>query len=364
MSNLRRRLAIWTCFLALCGSLCGCQTAQFYAQAIRGERELLRGRRPIADMLRDPQVSPELKQKFELVLRLRAFAESELKLPINKHYLTYVDLGRRFAVWNVHAAPEFSLKPRQWWYPFVGSLKYRGYFAQEGARACAAHLKAEGDDTCVEGVEAFSTLGWFADPLMNTFIHRSEAELADVVFHELAHQKLFLSGDTDLNEAFATTVAEEGVRRWFLHEKDQAGYERYEVELERNRHFVALVLQARDRLNALYGEQRGGKPVDPPRLDAAAALLRQAKEGIITDLRREYQALKERWGGFSGYDAWFAGPLNNAQLNTIALYYQLVPGLQAMLKAEQGDMEAFYKRVRALRHVDKDKRHRHVLAWP
>ena len=363
MSRFPGRLSKGVIFLVLWGSLCGCQTAQFYSQAICGEYKLLKGRRPVAELLRDPHVSAELKEKFELVLRLRAFAESELKLPINNHYLSYVDLGRRYAVWNVHAAPEFSSEPRTWWYPFVGSLKYRGYFAQSGARDCADLLKKRGDDIRVEGVEAFSTLGWFADPLLNTFIHRSEAELAEVIFHELAHQKLFLSGDTDFNEAFATAVAEEGVRRWYQHKADGPGCQQFEDDARKNQQFVALIFKTRERLRALYGEGQGVEAIKPPRLDAAAAIVRREKARIIEESRGEYQALRASWGGYSGYDAWFAGPLNNAQLNTVALYYQLVPGFQTILRAQHGDLDVFYKLVRDLRRLGKDERHRRLQSF-
>src|ERR1051326_5210526 len=185
----------------------GCQTAHYYRQAIGGEFHILRNRQPVAQLLADPAVSTELKKKFEFVGRVRAFSRDELHLPVNKHYTTYVDLHRRFAIWNVHATPEFSLRPKKWWYPFVGSLKYRGFFSEPDANEYGQGLTTRDYDVYVEGVEAYSTLGWFADPLLNTFIHNGKADLAEILFHELAHQRLFFSGDTDFNEAFATVVA-------------------------------------------------------------------------------------------------------------------------------------------------------------
>ena len=340
----------------------GCQAPGYYAQAIRGQVRILRQRQPIDCLLADPHASPELKARFELVSRLRGFAASELKLPIGKQYLTYVDLGRPFAVWNVHAAPEFSLAPKKWFYPLVGSLKYRGYFAEADARDYARGLKREGWDVCVEGVEAYSTLGWFSDPLLNTFIHHSEAELAEILFHELAHQRLFLGGDTDFNEAFATVVGEEGTRRWFAAKGDAAGATAYRAGLERNRQFVALILQTRRRLESVYVDGKGACP-GRGGLDVPATDWRRAdKAQAIAELREGYARLKSSWDGYSGYDGWFAGPLNNAQLNTVALYYDLVPGFEALLAAHGGDMEAFYQGVHAMRRLGRDERHRRLMA--
>jgi predicted aminopeptidase len=323
---------------------------QYYSQAIGGEYQILRNRKPIATLMSDPSTSGEMKQKFTLVTQLCAFAQSDLKLPIDKHYQTYVDLHRRFAVWNVHAAPEFSLEPKKWWYPFVGSLKYRGYFSEKQARRYAEHLEKNNYDVYVEGVEAYSTLGWFADPLLNTFISNPDSELAEIVFHELAHQRLFFSGDTDFNEAFATAVAEEGVRRWYRHQQDSVAYERYLSDLQRNQQFVALVMRIRRQLEQLYV----GTPATGT---AASAGERETKSSIVAQLRQQYEELKRSWSGYSGYDGWFAHSLNNAQLNTIAVYYELVPGFQALLQNEENDLEAFFKLLSQWKRLKKEDRH-------
>lgn len=341
--------------------LCGCQTAQFYGQAIRGQCQVLTRREPIAQLLADPGTPLELREKFQLVLRLRAFARDELSLPVGSHYLTYADLGRRFAVWNVHAAPPFSLEPKTWWYPLVGRLKYRGYFREADARAYADWLARGGAEVFVEGVEAYSTLGWFADPLLNTFIHHGEADLAGILFHELAHQRLFLSGDTDFNEAFATVVAEEGVRRWFAANENGAAYQQYRRELGREREFVSLILHARHRLETLYRDGKDVWAMDSCQESGSASVrLEEEKAGILAELREDYGRLKERWGGYSGFDPWFAQPLNNAQLNTVAIYYQLVPGFEALLKEQGNDLDAFYTSVAALRGMSKADRARHL----
>lgn len=348
-----RGLGLTACLIlfALGGS--GCQTAHYYRQAIEGQYQILSQRRSIDTLIADPDTPASLKQQFVLVKALRTFAQGELKLPVNKHYVTYVDLHRRYAVWNVHAAPELSLEPKKWWYPFVGSLKYRGFFAEKDAREYGQSLAEDGWDVCVEGVEAYSTLGWFADPLLNTFIGHRGSDLAEIIFHELAHQRLFFSGDTDFNEAFATAVAEEGMRRWFSSQNDEAGYRTYLLEQERNRQFVALVLEARSKLEALYGTNSA---------PARAEFVRGEKARIIAQLKSDYQTLKAPWQGYAGYDAWFARDLNNAQLNTVSLYYDLVPGFQALLARAGGDLEAFYASVQQMRVLAKDARHSRLRA--
>ena len=358
MTNWGRGLAHATGTLVLVLVACGCQTAQFYRQAIVGQSQILKQRHPIKELLREPSTSDELKAKFELILRLRDFARSELKLPIAKHYLSYVDLGRPFAVWNVHAAPEASLEPKKWWYPVVGSLKYRGYFAEKDARQYGAQLAAKGNDVYVEGVEAFSTLGWFSDPVLNTFIHHPEPGLAEILFHELAHQRLFLNGDTDFNEAFATAVEEEGVRRWLLACHGPARYERYQVALAKQWQFVAVIMRARTRLEDLYGASAhpGVSPGTATR--SAPPWMKEEKARILSDARDDYERLKRSWGGDASYDDWFAQPLNNAQMNTVAVYYELVPGFQALLREQAGDLEAFYRAVSGLRKLSKEARHR------
>jgi predicted aminopeptidase len=347
--------------LGLLAGLCGCETARYYRQAVRGQYEILSRRQPIAELIDAPGVDTELRRKFELVLRLRSFAKEDLRLPIDKHYLSYVDLGRRFVVWNVHATPRFSLEPRTWWYPLVGSLEYRGFFKESDAERYAERLRKEGEDVYVEGVEAYSTLGWFADPLLNTFIHHSELVLAEIIFHELAHQRLFISGDTDFNEAFATAVAEEGVQRWLLAVRDKSGYDEYRAALRRNGQFVRLVMEARRNLGALYEELRAQKRAHPEIWDQSRAITE--KERIISGLREDYEKLKASWGGYSGYDAWFARPINNAQLNTIAVYYELVPAFRGLLEREGGDLDRFYRSVDAIGRLRKELRYGRLKQW-
>ena len=260
MSRLSRRLG-WTLGLGLLvlgggAALCGCQTAGFYAQAIKGEYRVITRRQSIAKLRASPATPADLKARLELLDRLRAFARNDLKLPVDGHYLEYADLGRPFAVWNVEAAPEFSMEPKTWWYPLVGSLEYRGYFAPGAATNYAARLAREGYDVSIGGVTAYSTLGWFRDPVLNTFLFDPEPDLAELIFHELGHQRVFAAGDTDFNEAFATTLGQEGARRWLRAKGDRSAYEKYLAELRRTRQFASLIMTTRERLQARYGDER------------------------------------------------------------------------------------------------------------
>jgi len=341
--------------LAFALFLTGCQTASYYTQAIRGQSQIWSRQRSIDSLLKDGQTPEPLKERLRFVLELRAFAEKELKLPANGHYLRYADLGRRFAVWNVYAAPEFSLTPKSWWYPVVGRLEYRGYFSERRARNYAAKLQERGFDVYVGGVAAYSTLGWFRDPVLNTFIHDDDADLAELLFHELAHQRLFVAGDTDFNEAFATAVAEEGLRRWMESRRDPEAAARHRAEIHRTAQFVKLVNEARVKLEAIYTPELS--PGAPPEQRSLIEIhKRREKQRIVDELRQGYAQLKAEWGGRKDYDAWFAQSLNNAQLNTVDTYYNLVPAFRDLLREHAGNLEAFYEAAAALGRLKPEER--------
>jgi predicted aminopeptidase len=328
-------------------ALSGCEAVGFYRQAIAGEYQILAHQKSVESLIADPATPPKLKAKFEEVLKIRQFAALELKEPADKSYTKYTDLHRPCVVWTVVVAPALSLEPKTWWFPVVGRASYRGYFNEASARRYAEKWEKRGWDVDVGGVETYSTLGWFRDPLLNTFIYERDSDLAEIIFHELAHRRLFIPGDTDFNEAFATTVAQEGVRRWYLAAKKNKEYEDYVTERRRENDFVKLVLAGRGQLESVYSDAR---------LPDAEKLRR--KEDVIREMRENYAKLKTRWGVTkSGYDDWFSDPINNAKLNTIAAYYDLVPGFQAALKAQGGDIEKFYQAVSALAKMPLEKRH-------
>jgi predicted aminopeptidase len=309
----------------------GCSTLGYYAQSIAGQYQLLSQREPISELLQDPSTPPALKQKLRTVLEIRDYASNALALPDNGSYRTYVDLKRPYVVWNVFAAPEFSFELKEWCFPFAGCVRYRGYFHEADARKYAAMLQKQSLDVYVGGVPAYSTLGWFNDPLLSTIIKYDDAHLAGLIFHELAHQQLYVKGDTAFNEGFATTVETEGVKRWLAQQGNAQLDKQYQQQKARYKEFVALVTQTRDRLEKLY------------HASLTPQAMREGKHQIQQQMRDRYQQLKQQWQGYSGYDHWFSGPLNNAQLASVTTYEDYVPAFRHLLQREHGDFSAFYK---------------------
>lgn len=347
-------------------SITGCHTVSYYSQAVRGQYQIVSRQRSIREILGDRKTPANLSNQLVLVLRLHDFAERELKLKPNGQYLTYADLGRRFAVWNVYATPEFSLQAKTWWYPVVGRLKYRGYFDEAAARRYGTNLAAQGFDVCVGGVEAYSTLGWFRDPVLNTFAFSSETDLAETLFHELAHQRVFVSGDTDFNEAFATAVAEEGVFRWLLAQSNAVACSRYRAERLRKEQFVALLFKTRTELQAIYGEIDSGTPGGKPvRYDTTLSdeEKRRRKKIAFEQLRQNYERLKADWGGNAEWDTWIYRPLSNAELSTMDTYYRLVPAFHEVLRATGGNLEKFYAEMQRTAKLSKAERGRLLRAY-
>jgi predicted aminopeptidase len=324
-------------------ALSGCQTLSYYAQAVGGQFELMRKAQPVSEWIADPATPAALRERLELAERMRAFASRELKLPDNGSYRSYARLDRPYVVWNVFAAPEFSVNPIESCFPVAGCVDYRGFFARADAERYAAELRAKGLDVFSYGVPAYSTLGWFDDPLLSTFIGYPDWELARLMFHELAHQLVYVKGDTTFNESFAVTVEDEGVRRWLDFEGRGAELAAFRQAEARKRAFVGLIEDARARLAHVYAE-----PLAP---DA----MRAAKQAEFARLAERYAALKERWGGYSGYDRLMAEP-NNALLASISAYTQLVPAFRRELAAVHGDLGAFYARVKALARLPKAER--------
>jgi predicted aminopeptidase len=322
-----------------CCLLSGC--AQFgshvgyYAQAVQGQYALWSGARPIDDWLADPALDPVLRGRLQQAQAIRRFAVSDLGLPDNGSYQRYAALQRPFVVWNVVATGQLSLEPVRWCFPIAGCVSYRGYYRQEQAQAYASVLRSEGFDVRVGGVPAYSTLGWFDDPLLSTFIHYPEAQLARLVFHELAHQVLYVAGDTPFNEAFATAVEEAGVARWLESHGDAAMRESERRSALRRQDVIALLEKHRAALAATYAQ------------DMSDRCKRRRKARILSALQQDYQALKIRWGGHAGYDRWFDEPLTNAHLVSVAAYHDLLPGFRALL-AEQPTLVLFYQAVTAL----------------
>jgi len=325
--------------------LASCSGINYYRQAAQGQLSLLSDARPIDEWLSDDGLDPKLKLRLAVARQIRSFAVHELALPDNQSYRNYAALKRPYVLWNVVAAPELSLKPIQWCFPIAGCVNYRGYYSKEDALAYAKELRKEGNDVQIGGVPAYSTLGWFNDPLISTFIHYPDAELARLIFHELAHQVVYVAGDSKFNESFASAVEEEGVERWlvgFGNDTMRANFQRYK---ERRRQFMALLLKCRDTLEQAY---ESNKPV---------AEKRAIKARAFKQLQEDYVQLKASWGGYAGYDRFFAEPLSNAHLASIATYSDFVPAFRALMAREK-TFPRFYAAARKMAELDRAERHK------
>ncbi|RPH46211.1 MAG: aminopeptidase [Burkholderiales bacterium] len=334
--------------LVLIAALGGCAATTdgpgYYWQSMVGHLELINRRRPVDELLADPATEPALRVRLARALEIRAFASRELGLPANGSYTGYTDVQRPFVLWNVFATPELSLTLERWCFPVAGCVAYRGYYDRETAERFAASLRDRGLEAHVGGVPAYSTLGWFDDPLLSTFIQYPEAELARLVFHELAHQVLYVSGDTTFNESFATAVEEAGVERWLAHRADAAVERVYREHAARRLAFVALLRRYKEALNAVYAREADD---DAKRL---------AKRSTFDALRSEYAQLKASWGGYAGYDRFFAQGPTNPQLAAVGAYNDLLPAFRALLAQGGGDLPAFYAAVRDLAALPKAAR--------
>jgi predicted aminopeptidase len=338
-----RRLLRTIGLLALLG-LAGCDTAGYYMQAIRGQAEMWQATRPIEVVIADPDAPKALKARLEYAMRVREFASTRLALPDNSSYKGYADLKRPYVVWNLFATDAFSVRPRQWCFPIAGCVAYKGYFSRAEAEAAAAELARGGADVFIGGVPAYSTLGYFDDPVLNTFIHYPQAELARLIFHELAHQVAYAQDDTAFNESFAVTVEREGVRRWMEAYGSPAELQAFYRSQERRAEFYRIASEYRRKLAVLY---ESGLPREQ---------MAHGKQRLFAELRAEYEALKQSWGGFKGYDRWLGPNANNASLASVAVYTHLVPAFQALLDRSEGDLPRFYDEVRRLAAMSKPQR--------
>jgi len=319
-----------------------CSTVGYYAHLAHGELSLMSARRPIDKVIADPATDPKLKSKLELAEQARAFASDRLGLPRNGSYTRYADLHRPYATWNVFAAKEFSAEAVQHCFPLIGCIDYRGYYDREHADREAAALKSQGYETYVGGSAAYSTLGWFSDPILNTMIRWGDDELIGTIFHELTHQKIYIKDDSAFNESLAMFVQQEGLRQW----REIHGLPPADVTaLQRENEFTTLVLQTRDRLKALYA------------MKLTPDEMRRRKQEEFARLRADYAALRDtKWHGDTGYDDWMNGELNNAKLLPFGIYNTWVDAFAALYKKCGGDWPAFYAEAERIGKLDADAR--------
>jgi predicted aminopeptidase len=336
--------------VAVAASIAGCSSLGYYTQAARGQLQLLANREPIEDVIAQPGTSESLKKTLQLVLQIRDYASAQLALPDNGSYRSYVDIERPYVVWNLFAAPEFSIEPKRWCFPFVGCLSYKGYFDEAKARAAGSKLEGDGYDVFVGGIAAYSTLGHFDDPFLSSMLRLDEAVTAGIVFHELAHQRIYVRNDTELNEAFASLVEDEGVRRWLGEHRGPEALAAWTVRRERERAFAAIVGDTRTRLGALYASSLPEEE------------MRTRKAAELDALRARYAELKAAWGGYAGYDPWFDAGINNARIASVATYQRLVPALRVMLADAGDDLPRFYAGVEALGELSAGERDSRLAA--
>jgi predicted aminopeptidase len=341
----RRRWPIAAAVVGVAITLAACatfDTVDYYWQGATGQLELLANAQPIPDVI--GRSSAALAERLKRIREIRDFASRELGLPNNGSYTRYTDLGRPYVTWNVFATPELSLTPRQWCFPIAGCVNYRGYFRETQAEGESKRLKAAGDDVYVGGVPAYSTLGWFDDPVLSSFVSWPETEVARLIFHELAHQLIYVKGDSAFNESYATTVEEAGLARWLAARHDSK--------------LTQLAARA-DHMRAIFRDlirTTRAKLADAYASDASDDDKRSAKQAILAAMKDAYEAAKHGDPGLSGYDRWFAQQPNNAAIAAVGLYTDRVPAFRELLHEANDSLPAFYQRVRELGALPKPAR--------
>ncbi len=341
--------------LLLCLIASACETVLYYGQAVKGQAELLIAREPITDILarkEGPQEGGEdrLQERLRLLLKIRRFAESDLSLEVGNSYGSYVDLKRKYATWVVISTKEFSLKPVAYCFPVAGCVSYRGYFSKESAETYGGNLRQDGLDVYIRGVSAYSTLGWFDDPVLSSFVWYKEENLVNLIYHELAHKVLYVKDDTRFNESFATAVGGEGAKRWFNNKNDSASLERLIRKNRIHARFIDHVEKYKKRLGHLYTAQ-----------NLSEQEKRKQKKEIFTEMVSEYEIIKaEEWDDYKGYDNWFYDNLNNAKLAGVADYNELVPAFNTILADLDGTLPQFNRRGKELADLPKEERNKEL----
>jgi len=327
--------------LLLIGLTTGCSSLSYLHHSWQGQRDLLARAEPLEQVLQDPTTDPQLAKRLQQAQRIRAYASSHLQLPDNSTYTRYADLQRPYALWNLFGAEPLSMDAIAHCYPFFGCIAYKGYFDQATAEAAAERWRAKGMEVYVAGIPAYSTLGWYDDPLLNSMLHWDDDYLAELLFHELAHQQYYVKDDTAFNESFASFVGQQGLREWRA-AQGLGALQSDPRALERE--FVQLLLQAREQLVTLYASEA----TDSAKL--------AGKAEVFSQLRADYQQWRDaHWQSVAPYDHWFAGKLNNARLLPFGLYDQWIPAF-AQVYAQSRDWPDFYRRVAALGELPQAQR--------
>lgn len=324
--------------------LSGCAQISYYYQVIEGHLDITQRIKPLEEVISSLETSSVLRHQLQQAKKIRQFAIEKLQLPDNISYTQYADLQRKFVVWNVYAVPRFALTPKLWCFPIVGCLSYRGYFSPEPAFKEAEELKEQGFDVYLTGIRAYSTLGWFADPLLNTMLSKEEWQLAALIFHEKTHQLLYVQDDSTFNESFASAVEEIGVQLWLKTQGNLKYFEQYLISKQRNQQMISLVLKTKEKLAELYQQK------------ISEHEMLRLKNEFLEELQKDYKKLKEtEWNNYRGYDHWFA-EVNNAKLLSVAMYEEYVPAFKKLFEENQRDFKKFYDQVRLLAALPKNER--------
>lgn len=341
-----RIIAQFSILLLIVGTftLSGCSNLGYYGQAVFGQAAMLLKRKPIEKVLQREELSDDKKNKLRLVLEIRKFARDELGWPVGGSYTTYVELGRPYVVWNLVVVPEFSLEPMEFCFLVAGCVTYKGFFNKEKAFKNAEKYLSREFDVSVGGVRAYSTLGWFDDPVLDTFLSGSEVDLAALLFHEFAHQVVYVPEDTIFNESFASAVEIESVRRWLLRRGTANEFKGYQEARHRQKQFVEFLEIKKEKLRLLYQS------------DIEDEEKRSEKKQLFAEIRRDFQPLKQSWGGAEDFSDWMGADLNNADLSTISTYHDLVPGFQRLLAKHQGKFAPFFDEVKAMKKMTSNNR--------
>lgn len=316
-------------------ALSGCSTAGYYWQAVQGHFAIVSREQPIKELLQQGDLDPTLRNKLQLIESARRFASQQLDLPDNGSYTEYADLKRPFVTWNVIATPAFSIKSKRWCYVFAGCFNYRGYFHEQQARVFARTLKQQGDDVTITGAWAYSTLGWFDDPVLSTMLGHDDADVIGTLFHELGHQTVYVKNDSSFNESFANAVEQAGLRRWFLSRHQPERFQAYLQKRRQQHDVIRMLQQTRESLAELYAQP----------LNKAQKLKQKAR--LFSELKQQYQDWRKQHD-YAAYDRFMQQDLNNANLALIATYTDKVPAFLAMLHAAHGNFAAFYHDARRI----------------
>lgn len=345
------KIIFLTITITLIAILSSCSTLSYYGQSVSGHLQLLRARKDFEIVLQSADTLPELKNQLQRVSEIRNFASDVLGLPDNNSYRSYADIGREYIVWNVFATPALSLQPHQSCFVIVGCLSYRGYYKKVDALAYMRRLEAEGFDVYLGGVAAYSTLGWFDDPVLKGMLERNDIDLARLIFHELAHQQLYIKNDTEFNEAFADAVALIGLEYWLEAYATAEQRRDFTRQLRRENQFIELVLSYQHKLNQLYNS---AEPDEQKRLQ---------KTVLYKELKFSYEHLRINWGGHREYDKWFKHKLNNAKIAAVSTYQNLVPQFLAVYEVTGRNMQDFFSRIEQIGKCESDQRRLLLHSW-